>query len=754
MTRRVFTANILDYVTDIDLDPESVSHLGVGIGATANLVDWNATPHFDIANPFGAGTGTLEVYPNGQIIHDDHGDTSHHPAPGGVIGYCYLRFIATDGRGGYSTVKTGTLSLTGAGVGDVTDPTFVSMIPPVGATGVSTTINPVLTFSEDLQQGTGTLEFHNVTDNTTVSSLTLPTDAGSGDGKVNVLDTDVLTDPAGGLPAGKRISIRYPAGFVKDLAGRNCPAVTDDSIFFDTLPAGGGGGSLAFFIPRANARARRAEIVLDHFPGTGAEQEFTGFNDLDLLTFTVQTAVSYADLIAKINAVGVNSKVIIECAWNGVSQSAAAINGTNKNQLTANGAVDYGYTRHGQKILVRPAAGYAPAVQGTANSAAYGNVLTFVNGINFIEWRGMIFDGMVMRHQTSSTYPTLGIVAIKNCITQNCGADVGAFWNVTSGGASLRVFHMEGTVETNNRCGTTCAANWFRRWNCVDTEHRDNDWNAIRGFAGVALGWRARVWIAGNFLYSPSQTLNLASGQHLDFAQVSTQASAGNVAEHDILIEFNIGYLNRPGTAGGPQATFGDDGTIGKFEWMVHNNLWAIGAYEAIKPFDPSNDGRKFVFRNTCVRKGNGPGYNSSNPSVRNDTCPSVEGLARSPGTGVGFLEMYDNIFCTSYSQTGKAYGENIFNNLNCDPRKSAAVGVRMQDTFVGNGSWYQSAGDAMWQYDIGDQGDTPASAKSKIRDFFVPKRFAPGQTGYSTADGHYGMTDPNGWPTDFRTLA
>lgn len=321
--------------------------------------------------------------------------------------------------------------------------------------------------------------------------------------------------------------------------------------------------------------------------------------------------MSYTDLISKINSAGVSGKVIIECAWNGISQSASAINGTNKNALSANGAVDYGYTRHGQKILVRPASGYSPIIQGIASGTG-GSKYTFATGLNYIEWRGMTFDGMCMKIQTSATYPTPAIMAVKSCILQNGTIDSGIFWCVSSGLGSCRVLHIENTIEDNNRCGMLGAPNYFRRWNCVNTGHCDNDWNGIRGYAGYALNWRAYIWMAGNLLYSPSQTGYLTSGNHLDYMQCSTTAAAGNIKDHDFLIEFNVIYMNRPGNAGGPQGLFGDDGTAtGTWDWLVHNNIIAIGAYWAMKPFDPNDNGEKWVVRNIFARKGHGPGYNS-----------------------------------------------------------------------------------------------------------------------------------------------
>lgn len=516
-----------------------------------------------------------------------------------------------------------------------------------------------------------------------------------------------------------------------------------------TTAGGPSTGLLAYFLPDPIDQANRQRIVLDHFPGTGADREFTGFTDLDLLTFSTQTAVSYADLIAKINLVGTNSKVIIECAWDGVTTSGSAINGVTAVSLTANASVDYGYNRHGQKILIRPATGFAPHVRGTAtNNGSDANTATVWYGANFVEYRDMVLDGMQMQFASNSTRPTPACVAMNRCTFLNGPGDNGAF-RVIPG---IRSAHFENCIWDGCRCGYSGATEFLRIWNCVNINHADNDFISNRGYSGYARNWRARAWIAGLLLYSPSQTaFPGASGNHLDIHQVSTTAAAGNVAEHDILYEFSIGYANRSEFAGATQGLFGDDGTsTGAYHWMLHNSLISIGGNKAIFPFDPTDDGTKIITRMTVCRAGNGPGATTT---VRNDNAMVVEGVKRRAGTGIGSFRVKDSIYSTAASTTGVVANDVRTNNLNCDPKKSAAVGTRMQDVFRGNGSWFNHPTDNMRQYIIGDQGQPAAIAKQLIRDYFEPIA-GPQAGGYATAAGHVGMTDPMLWPTDFRNLS
>lgn len=520
-----------------------------------------------------------------------------------------------------------------------------------------------------------------------------------------------------------------------------------------TVSAAGSGPGLAFFLPNSAHRARRAAIVADHFPGTGQDFEFTGFSDAELTTFSVQTAVSLVDLIAKVNALGVNATAIIECAWNGVSASASAINGPASSALTANGAVDFGYNRPGQKVLIRPAAGFTPAIRGTAtNNGSDANTAFVLWGINFIEFRGLEFNATQIQFYNSATRPIAGCIAMNGNQFIDGPGDNGAMRV-----SRQRSVHLENNLYSGCRCGMNGGAQFMRMWNNVNIGHQDNDWWSVRNYSGYSALWRARVWCAGNMLYSPSQTTYLsATGNHLDFLQVSVTTT--NVAQHDLLIEFNLCYANRPFLAGATQGTFGDDGTAtGPWDWLEHNNLFLVGGNKACENFDPTDTGTKIVTRCTFSRAGNGPGSNST--GGRNDNGMYVMGYKKA--TGGGSHEISDCIYSVAFTNaylagaqgpSHMASNTTRSNNLDCDPRSGAAVGVRMQDTFRGNGTWARHPTDNLWGYDVGEQGQSPAVAKQMLRDFFEPIR-GPQGSGYASAVGHVGPTDPMSWPTDFKNL-
>lgn len=540
---------------------------------------------------------------------------------------------------------------------------------------------------------------------------------------------------------GHAISVRETAN-----DGVNSPDTEDSASI--TCQASGGALPLSYFLPDATDRTRRAEIVADHFPGTNQDFEFTGFASTS--GFTTQTATSMADLAQKIGALSASANVVMECAWNGVSSSSASFNGTTSASLSANGAIDYGYTRHTQKILIKPATGFSPIMQGTATaSGSAAGTATVWYGMNFLEFRDMKFQTTQIQFTSNSTRPTPACVAFNGCTFTDGPGSNGAF-RVIPG---IRSAHFENCIWDGCRCGYSGATNFLRIWNCVNINHADNDFISNRGYAGYALQWRARAWIAGLMLYSPSQTaFPGASGNHLDIMQVSTTATAGNVAEHDILYEFCIGYANRANTCGATQGLFGDDGTAtGPYSWMVHNSINCLGGNKAMTPFDPLDDGTKIMTRLTLCRIGNGSGATTT--GTRNDNGMLLQGVKKRAGQGSGRFTVKDCIYGVSISTTGVVANDTRTNVLDCNPKKGAAVGVRMQDTFAGNGSWFQNPTDNEWQYDIGDQGQTPTVAKQLIRDFFVPIR-GPQGSGYASAAGHVGTTDPNLWPTDFRNLS
>lgn len=233
MTRYVAPQKIGYNFTDADGD--AVAVYAVGTSDPPSAIDWNATPHVDFTWNI---TGTVEVYADGTVIYDDHGTAANHPGAGSTSSSpLVLYVIGHDGKGGLTDAETFTCNFQGASAGDVTAPTFASMNPAVGATGVVESTTITLTFDEAVQQGTGSVTLRNVDLASDIEAFDIVADAGSGPGQVQVVGATVTLYPTSDLPAGTTVSVRWPAGVVKDLSGNSIAAKSDDSVSFDTVPA-------------------------------------------------------------------------------------------------------------------------------------------------------------------------------------------------------------------------------------------------------------------------------------------------------------------------------------------------------------------------------------------------------------------------------------------------------------------------------------------------------------------------------------
>ena len=236
MTRRLYPRTLVNKSTDADGPKQTLTVGHVGLNSTPPLPDWASVGHVSVV---GWVTGTLEIYQDGRMIYDDHGIVTNHPYAGATSAPLDVYFRVFDGQDYSPNVAVMTLTLQAALSGDVIPPTFPSMVPAAGATNVDALIAPVLHGSEPLQQGASgkTLVLRNVGANAIIKTYTIPGDLGSGAGQAQITDSDITIRPPAARPYGTQVSIRMDAGFVKDLAGNDCAAITDDSLSFTTTPA-------------------------------------------------------------------------------------------------------------------------------------------------------------------------------------------------------------------------------------------------------------------------------------------------------------------------------------------------------------------------------------------------------------------------------------------------------------------------------------------------------------------------------------
>lgn len=257
MTRYAGDQNLLSKSTDKDLDSLTISHLG--LTNTPPLINWGAAPHADFTI---ATTGTIEISQDGSNIYDDHGSVANHPYAGYSSSPAVrVYFRVFDGKG-YSPVDYWDFTLEALAAGDVIAPSFVSMTPVAGSTNVDETTAPILHFSEALQQGVAgkTLNLINDATSAIIETFTLPGAMGSGPGKVQITGADVTIQPTTSLPKGVKVNVNMDAGFVKDLSGNDCAAMTGNAVSFTTVPVV---ASLAYPDDPDNWRGRSSNISFD-----------------------------------------------------------------------------------------------------------------------------------------------------------------------------------------------------------------------------------------------------------------------------------------------------------------------------------------------------------------------------------------------------------------------------------------------------------------------------------------------------------
>ena len=474
-------------------------------------------------------------------------------------------------------------------------------------------------------------------------------------------------------------------------------------------------------LPVASDRTKRDAMVANHFPSSppaGFEGDFKGITDTT--GFTVKTITSADALATEMNNAGPADKLVLECAWNGNSQSAQRIFGYPASGLTANSSVDWGYDRPAGAILIRPASGYSPIYESTYSSG----VIDIV-GFSKLHIENMTFEAPAFKFGITSTYPCLAMVAMLNNTFQNGSSSDNGTVNI----GNLRVMHAAGNTFTGCDAGFLGGANYFRSWDNTFNSMADNDVHGIRGAAFSS--WTVHAWVAGAIVHNMSGR-KATSGLHCDFLQIGNGADSH--VGYEVLAECNIFHLDRGGSMQGTQGFFGSDATSQDGDWLVHNNIGLISAYHAASLYDPNDNMDKVVTKNLFLR--------SATPSDTQDSYPWIQGTRVSVGTGT--LTSRDN-YAAAFN-TGNVSGESFTGSQVVSPRTSATSPNRYVDVITGNGTFGTDPTTGYLTYTSPDAGQTSALvAKQAIADFAKPL------AGWETNGG---PVDPAQWPTgDYAAL-
>ncbi len=476
-------------------------------------------------------------------------------------------------------------------------------------------------------------------------------------------------------------------------------------------------------LPVAADRTKRQAMVDAHFPPNppaGFEGNWRG--TADTTGFTTITCASADALATEMNNAGPADRLVLECAWNGITTSGQRMFGYISSQLVANGAVDWGYDRPAAEILVRPAAGFSPVYQST-----YSNGVIDLVGFSKLTFENMEFEASSLVFNITATYPGLAMVAVKGCTFRNStGSNTGV---IRLG--NVRVLHIENNDFIDCDAGFIGGANFVRSWNNRFRGLADND---VHGLRGALYGsWTTHAWVAGNIAWDMSGR-KPTSGLHCDFLQTS-HPNDSHVG-YEVLAECNIFHLNRPSSSPGTQGFFGDDGSGYKGDWLVHNNLGMIGAYHGFSGWDPNDNEDKVFTKNMLLRQ--------ANPNANQDAYPWVQGARFA--TGTGSLTVRDN-YAAAFN-TGRVNGESFTNNVVVSPRVGATAGTRYQDVLTGNGSWGTDPNTGYLTFVSPDAGVADAAtARTAIANFAKPL------AGWES--NGVGPVDPLQWPQniDWSTL-
>ncbi|MCZ2355481.1 MAG: Ig-like domain-containing protein, partial [Bacteroidia bacterium] len=118
---------------------------------------------------------------------------------------------------------------------DITPPTILTLSPPDNATGVAITSNLVMTFSENIQKGTGNILIKE--NGTTTQTINVTS------GSVTISGSTVTIDPSD-FTQGAVINIEMPAGIFKDMANNNFAGILISTAWdFCTTPTASTPGS-------------------------------------------------------------------------------------------------------------------------------------------------------------------------------------------------------------------------------------------------------------------------------------------------------------------------------------------------------------------------------------------------------------------------------------------------------------------------------------------------------------------------------
>lgn len=762
---------MVDAFFDPDGDPVTVKKIN------GSIVDWPSQPGglYDVTMPH----GTLKVskdWVNETCYYDDEGTVSGHPQPGNKLTEGTFTYTLTDGT---TEVGPWTVTLSLSGIATVPPPApLVNTVAPVisGTTAISGTLTrttdavwtgetPIgvdeywtadgvqipgevgTTFDKDVSfagqtirwqsdatdasGGTATAVSNGITlDPVSLVNITLPSFTGpptegttvtrvpstwTGNGTVDVTLEEWLI---GGSPVSGQTGNTFTippgtAGQTLQLTDR----ATDDTPNTDTAT------SVAVTIQSASAINATVLIsnVDDQF-ASDPEFGWTGFSPSDTMTVQTATHPDQAKAFMDSWATGTPSttKLDIVCDWNGLlANSSLRWFGPQSGKLTSNPSDLWGYSLGTGGVRLRAAPGKNPIFDRRLEIT--GVTRLEIDGVNFAGSRDGITNetDQSLKFTRSSTYPTLGLIALKNLSMghyDNRGASLvqGDLTNAMSlvGGKSLYIRDVR-FAGLNTVC--ILAAEYIDL-DRIDIQKTNEDCFGIRGYTGALASRYA--WVRAKNILVRDSTL-YPTALHPDLFQMGTGGDTGHVGYNYAFKQIiaHVGY-NPSGTANqGSQGCFTAlTPSPARFQGGWEDSVIAINAYHGWAMYDPSQAGHLWANRVAWYRAGM--------TASSGDTYPWINVANAGANGGTRGAEN-----CTFTTINGGASGALQLSNCRyVSPKKGIASGLnglssstpkRMEDVVTGtinrNGADYMT-------YTIPGETDPDSNvAFAAMRDFYTP---------------------------------
>ena len=182
-----------------------------------------------------------------------------------------------------------TLNFNTAAALDTTPPTIASSVPANGATGVAVGANIVLTYSEAVQKGSGSMTLSSAGGMVTISVSSA---------LVSVSGAVVTINPTADLLDGTAYTLSFPAGVFQDLAGNNAGSLTRSfttAVALDSTPP-----TIMSTLPAMNGTINSPDNIILTY--SEAVQVGSGNITIGAITIPVSSAqVSIAGAVVTIN---------------------------------------------------------------------------------------------------------------------------------------------------------------------------------------------------------------------------------------------------------------------------------------------------------------------------------------------------------------------------------------------------------------------------------------------------------------------